>query len=748
MTRTEASLVGTLLDRRYRVDRLLARGGMSSVYRGVDTRLDRPVAIKVMDPRFADDRSFVDRFEREARSAAKLHHQNVVAVHDQGLDTSAETGRAFLVMELVDGGTLREVLTEQGPLDIALALSVAEPVLSALAAAHRAGLVHRDVKPENVLIGRGGQQGAGVVKVGDFGLVRAVASAGTTSSSVILGTVAYLSPEQVTVGAASVRGDVYSAGILLYEMLTGQTPYTGDTAISVAYRHVNDDVPAPSQLRAGIPPALDQLVLRATRRDPEARPADAGAFLDELLRVRAELGIGPVPVPVPPPPDLDRESDVEKTTPHLAAIGAAPAAPAAPAVVPTMHPHPHPADQPTVQNVPQPGAHHPGQSGPQTVVQHPGQSGPQATVHHAAVSGPQTAVQSGPQTAVQAGPQAAARQAPVRHATKMYDRPPTPPTPPPPSPPAGTPAAAHEEPPPPRNRKRLYLVLGLVVLLIGGTIGAATWWYSGGRYAQIPKLAGMSQAEAGDALRAAQLNPAYTKELHNTVPAGTVIRTDPDAGTEVLLDEQVSVVVSEGQPVVPDIKPGADPATAEQSIRLVKLEPRLDPKLDDYSPTVPKGAVVKVDPTPGSKANIGDPVSIGLSKGPPPLPVPDVTGKSKEEAFKALTDAGFQPFEAGEEFVQNVPAGKVSKTSPPGGTTVTGGDKRVGVFISSAVQVPNVVGRSPKDAAKILREAGLDPEFKRGRDDEGNDFNLVLETDPPAGTPVGKGTKIKIRTFL
>ncbi|WP_153030575.1 Stk1 family PASTA domain-containing Ser/Thr kinase [Amycolatopsis sp. YIM 10] len=696
MTRTEASLVGTLLDRRYRVDRLLARGGMSSVYRGVDTRLDRAVAIKVMDPRFADDRSFVDRFEREARSAAKLHHQNVVAVHDQGLDTSAEVGRAFLVMELVDGGTLREVLTEQGPLDIALALSVAEPVLSALAAAHRAGLVHRDVKPENVLIGRGGQLGAGVVKVGDFGLVRAVASAGTTSSSVILGTVAYLSPEQVTVGAASVRGDVYSAGILIYEMLTGQTPYTGDTAISVAYRHVNDDVPAPSRLRAGIPPALDQLVLRATRRDPEARPADAGAFLDELLRVRAELGIQPVPVPVPPPPDLDSESDVEKTTPHLAAIAAAPTAPAVPAV--------QPDPQPTVQHAPARHAAQPGQQAP-----------------------------------------------PARHATKMYDRPMAPPpgaSQPPPSPPAGNPAAGYEEQPPPRNRKRMYLVLGLVVLLIGGTIGAATWWYSGGRYAQVPKLAGMSQAEAGDLLRAAQLNPAYTKELHNTVPAGTVIRTDPDAGAEVLLDEQVSVVVSEGQPVVPDIKPGADPATAEQSIRLVKLEPRLDSTLDDYSPTVPKGSVVKVQPNPGSKANIGDPVLIGLSKGPPPLPVPDVTGKSKDEAFRALTEAGFQPFEAGEEFVQNVPAGKVSKTSPAGGTTVTGGDKRVGVFISSAVQVPNVVGRSPKEAAKILREAGLDPDFKRGRDDENNDFNLVLETDPPAGTPVGKGTKIKIRTFL
>src|SRR4030081_2947895 len=173
VTRSDTGMVGTLLERRYRVDRLLARGGMSSVYRGVDTRLDRQVAIKIMDPRFADDRSFVERFEREARSAARLHHPHVVAVHDQGIDTTdgVEASRAFLVMELVDGGTLRDLMDEHGPMDVALALRVAEPVLSALAAAHNAGLGHRDVKPENVLLGRGGTVGAGgVVKVADFGL--------------------------------------------------------------------------------------------------------------------------------------------------------------------------------------------------------------------------------------------------------------------------------------------------------------------------------------------------------------------------------------------------------------------------------------------------------------------------------------------------------------------------------------------------------------------------------------------------
>ncbi|MFC7613795.1 protein kinase [Actinokineospora soli] len=243
----ETGLIGALLEQRYRVDAPLARGGMSAVYRGVDTRLDRPVAIKVMDPRFASDASFVERFEREARSAARIHHPNVVAVHDQGLDGD----HVYLVMELVDGGTLRDLLTERGALPPPLAVSILEPVLAALAAAHAADLVHRDVKPENVLIGANG-----VVKVADFGLVRALSSPGTTKSSVILGTVSYLSPEQVTTGNAAPRGDVYSAGILLYEMLTGAPPYVGDNPLSVAYRHANDDVPPPSAVtRACRPPS-------------------------------------------------------------------------------------------------------------------------------------------------------------------------------------------------------------------------------------------------------------------------------------------------------------------------------------------------------------------------------------------------------------------------------------------------------------------------------------------------------------
>ncbi|MGH3830506.1 MAG: Stk1 family PASTA domain-containing Ser/Thr kinase [Pseudonocardiaceae bacterium] len=290
----DGNLVGSLLDGRYRVGPVLARGGMSTVYRGTDTRLERPVAIKVMAPRFAADPVFLQRFEREARAAARLHHPGVVGVHDQGADSSPAGDYVFLVMELVDGGTLRDLLRQHGRLSVTLALSVTEMVLSALAAAHREGLVHRDVKPENVLIGPGG-----IVKVADFGLVRAVAEASSSTGDVILGTVAYLSPEQVATGAADARSDVYATGVMLFEMLTGAPPYTGETALSVAYRHVNDDMPAPSAAGAAVPAPLDELIVRATRRDPESRPPNAAAFLHALNAVRAEVGLPRVRVPVP-----------------------------------------------------------------------------------------------------------------------------------------------------------------------------------------------------------------------------------------------------------------------------------------------------------------------------------------------------------------------------------------------------------------------------------------------------------------
>ncbi|MDN5857228.1 MAG: Stk1 family PASTA domain-containing Ser/Thr kinase [Pseudonocardia sp.] len=293
---------GLLLDGRYRLGSVIARGGMSTVYRGTDTRLDRPVAVKVMEPRLAADPAFRTRVEREARTAARIDHPCVVDVYDHDIDHHAEPGGpvVFLVMELVDGGTLRDVLRARGAIGVPAAFAVLEAVLSGLAEAHRLGMVHRDVKPENVLI-----SSAGELKVADFGLVTAAAQAGHSHAGLIMGTVAYLSPEQVATGAADSRSDVYAAGVLLYELLTGAPPYTGDNALSVAYRHVNSDVPAPSLIAGDVPPELDELVLCATRRDPAGRPADAAAMLAELRALAVLLEVPRVPVPAPVPRPVD-----------------------------------------------------------------------------------------------------------------------------------------------------------------------------------------------------------------------------------------------------------------------------------------------------------------------------------------------------------------------------------------------------------------------------------------------------------
>jgi len=276
-------LVGTLLDDRYRLDSVIARGGMATVFVATDTRLDRGVAVKVMHRALAEDPEFVARFTREAKSTARLSAGEVVAVHDYGTDRS--TGLAYLVMEHIRGINLRQLVVDRGPLPPARAVALLEPVLRALAAAHAAGLVHRDIKPENVLLADDGR-----VKVADFGLARAVETSNLTQTTgLLIGTVAYLAPEQVESGTADARSDVYAAGVLLWELLTGTPPYSGDSPLSVAYKHVHEDMPAPSTAIGGIPPLLDALVVRATRRDPAARPPDGGAFLAELRDVARTL---------------------------------------------------------------------------------------------------------------------------------------------------------------------------------------------------------------------------------------------------------------------------------------------------------------------------------------------------------------------------------------------------------------------------------------------------------------------------
>jgi serine/threonine protein kinase/beta-lactam-binding protein with PASTA domain len=275
-------MIGRLIDGRYQVRSRIARGGMATVYLATDLRLERRVAIKIMHGHLADDNAFRSRFIQEARSAARLAHPNVVNVFDQGQDADI----AYLVMEHLPGITLRDLLKDYGRLTPEQTMDILEAVLSGLAAAHKAGIVHRDVKPENVLLADDGR-----IKIGDFGLARAVNN-NTATGQALLGTVAYLSPELVTRGIADARSDIYALGIMTYEMLTGEQPYVGEAPMQVAYQHANDTVPIPSLVAPGVPVELDELVTWATERDPEQRPRDARVMLDQLIEVEKTVRPG------------------------------------------------------------------------------------------------------------------------------------------------------------------------------------------------------------------------------------------------------------------------------------------------------------------------------------------------------------------------------------------------------------------------------------------------------------------------
>ncbi len=436
MTSVGDPLVGQVLDGRYQILQRLARGGMATVYQAVDTRLTRTVAVKVMHVGLGDDAEFARKFDREARAAARLSHPAVVSVFDQGRAVlDGHTVRPYIVMEYVGGPTLRDVILREAPMSPARALEVFEPVLSALAAAHDAGLVHRDVKPENVLFSDRGQ-----VKVADFGLAKAVSSqTSTATQGLLIGTVSYLPPELVLSGSADARSDVYSAGVVLFELLTGRKPHTGETPIQVAYAHVHNDVPPPSAVNrsARIPPYLDALVVGATARDADRRPHDARVLLTQVRRVRAALRDGVL--------------DDPELTQDLSVLHAAD------------------ADAEPTQWV---------TTGPQTTVRTPAaQAPPPAPVREV----PRTAG-PGPAHAEPFRPSAAFAPPPVA-----------------PRPPAVRAAAAQREREA-RRRRRGWLAL-LLVLLLTTLALLAGWYLVEGRFTTAPALTGVSTSADAAASR-------------------------------------------------------------------------------------------------------------------------------------------------------------------------------------------------------------------------------------------------------
>jgi tRNA A-37 threonylcarbamoyl transferase component Bud32 len=581
---TEPDLTGVLLEERYRVGPLLAVGGMSRVYRGTDLRLDREVAIKVMDPRLAADPKFRGRFEREARAIARLDHPGIIDVYDQGEHGAPPDPVVFLVMELVVGGTLRDVLRERGALPVPEALAVLEAVLGAVATAHAQGMTHRDVKPENVLISR-----SGAVKVADFGLVTAAAQANPSTAGMIVGTVAYLSPEQVTGHPVDARGDVYSAGILLYELLTGTPPYNGEHAISVAYQHVNQDVPPPSATRPGLPASVDALVIGATRRNPEARPADAETMLHALRGVRAALGIPKVPVPIPGASDgsLARSPALGTAGPSGASGGLGGAG----------------------------GAGRVGATGgwgERTDPMGDDRRAPLPSGFLAAGGVDAGAGESPGDEDGQWDGEAWTAPKPTRALT-TYSPLPAGPTGAPPFGPAG-PGYDHAGR---RRRSRRTLAIWIgAVLTLAALIGLLAWNAGAGRWSAMPNVVGLDQASAEHLVGEAGLVAQVRQAPDNGAPAGTVAAATPDPGTTMRTGSTVELTVSTGRPRVPAIAPGTAVADARRLLRDAGLIPREDTASYAPHPSAPPGTVIGTSPGAGSVLPVSSPVTLVISSGP------------------------------------------------------------------------------------------------------------------------------------
>lgn len=621
-------MLGRVLDGRYRIDRRVARGGMAVVYEATDLRLDRVVAVKVMHEPLADDPTFVNRFEREARSAAKLSHPNAVAVFDQGEDQ----GTLFLVMEYVPGVTLRDLIRREAPLPPALALRVVESVLSALSAAHAIGIVHRDIKPENVLLATGDitRMDPMRTKVADFGLARAVnaETQHTATGGVIIGTVSYLAPELLVNAASDERVDVYAAGVLLYELLTGKKPHQADNPIQVAYKHVHEDIGKPSAEVRGIPPYLDALVARATTRDVDQRPADAGVLLHHVRRVRHAIDAGVID-----DPELTADLLPGTASPNedTAAEGIA-------GWDPRSAHDPNADFEETAalgSVVPRP---------PQTPERRPAQPPVRRTrvrrrrlilllILLAAIlalvfggggwyyfAGRYTnvpIVTGPPYRSAQAAIQALKKADLVGKLdpTQEYSN----------SVPAGDVIRSV-----PGSGSRVLKNSSVTLVISRGKPG-------------VPRLIGMTLIGAKNALSSVDLTLGKVTHVYNdSYAAGKVVASDPAGGTSLQPGSPVALTISKGKtPVkIPNFA-GKTLAQAQTVAGKDKLTIVQGPAA--FNESIPKGQIISQTPAPGTQGHHGDTVTVVVSKGPHMLTVPNITGMSWNEAVAAITGTCVNP---------------------------------------------------------------------------------------------------------
>ena len=670
-----ALLVGRLLDGRYAVTARIAHGGMATVYQATDTRLDREVALKVMHAELARDEEFVRRFIGEAKSVARLSHQNVVAVFDQGSDGSF----LYLAMEYVPGRTLKEVLRDSGRFSPATALEIMTGVLDGLAAAHKSGIVHRDIKPENVLLTADGR-----VKVADFGLARAQSAAGHTRAGLLIGSVSYVPPEQVTGGTTGPGGDVYSAGVMLFELLTGRLPFTGDTPLSVAYQHVNQDIPAPSALVPGIPAAVDQLVLAATSRDPARRPVDAGEFLRAVRQVREGLaestgltgvmGAGVQGLAEAPWLDLD--------TPAATNGWWAPNAP--PANVHDTDPSSMGAAATTVTE------HGTGAfSAPPTGM---GQFG-MGHFHGGGREDSHTLVVD--------------REDGDRYQGHR-----------------GRPRGGRE----PFLGRWLFsprLLIVVMIIALGAGLGLGGWWLTSGRFVQVPLVSGDSVTQAAAVLTADGFTVKRARVHSNVVASGSVAGTSPTG--RVPKGSRITILVSSGPftSVVPRVE-GDTQTVAQAALQRVHLVSTTQQVGSD----APVGSVVGTNPPAGTTWPQTKTVTILIAAGPQ---LPDFFGMNFQTAQQWANQHSVTLQQQPDNNSQQ-PQGTITGQEPAAKSLVRPGQTVV-VNVSTGpqtVNVPYVIGNSVAQATQALQAAGFQVQVNRY-----GPFDKVFDFSPTTQAPRG-----------
>ena len=705
-------LVGAVVDQRYLVHSRLARGGMSTVYLATDQRLEREVALKVMYPHLAADPSFLTGFSREAKSAARLSHPHVVSVMDQGRDN----GLVYLVMEYISGHTLRDVLTEQHQLRPRLTLALLDAVAEGLGAAHKAGLVHRDVKPENVLMAEDGR-----IKIGDFGLARAVST--STSTGTLIGTVAYMAPELVSGGLADARSDIYSVGIMLYEMLTGRHPYTGDVPIQVAYQHVNSEVPAPSAVLPGLAADLDELVQWCTAADPEERPIDANALLGELRHIRRSLTDAELDY-APPRDEQDDDDGAPEGDERSAGQDEGRTT-----IIPVpVHSADTDANATTV--LPQ-GSAGRGEALPhrptEVISRH---SNPTSVLRRGAYGAASSAYPVDADIAETSGERPQSKRAAKRE-QKDHSK-------------AQMRAAQRPEQNlrrgNPRRRGALWLVLLIILTLL---ISAAAWYLAVGPGAltAVPQVANKTVAQAEQLLQERGLDSTQDSVHDEQVPSGLIVGSEPAASTQIRKYESVQLLVSLGPELysVPEVTGGT---LQEATAQLQEADLALGSITEEYSEDQAVGTILAQGLEPGTEHRSGTEVPLVISQGPKPIDVPSVVGETEDDARTILGDAGLDPAPAPDRvFHPSILAGSVVSQSPAQGQLFRGDP--VILVISKGpelIDVPDLVGMQVEEATAELKRLGFEVKINNVL---GGFFGTVRVQDP-VDTAVPKGSVVTL----